>query len=141
MKLWKAHNFCASPLKEVECNYFLKSFSSQSLFPQAGIVVFVGREMKKVSSAQQQQKLLASSLSFSSLPFCSSTIVFFFSFSARSMSESATIIAWEPKSRRLLHFVKLLPITLSVVCHDQCAVNKRPFANNLRWQPVLKDKH
>ena len=56
------------------------------------------------------------------------------------MSESAPIIAWEPKSRRLLHFVKLLPITLSVVCHDQCAVNKRPFANNLRWQPVLKDK-
>ena len=140
MKLCRAHNFCASPLKEVECNYFLKSFSLQSLFPQAGIVVFVGREMKKVSSAQQQQKLLASSLSFSSLPFCSSTIVFFFSFSARSMSESATIIAWEPKSRRLLHFVKLLPITLSVVCHDQCAVNKRPFANNLRWQPLLKDK-
>ena len=62
MKLWRAHNFCASPLKKVECNYFLKSFSSQSLFPQAGIVVFVGREMKKVSSAQQQQKLLASSL-------------------------------------------------------------------------------
>ena len=78
MKLCRAHNFCASPLKEVECNYFLKSFSSQSLFPQAGIVVFVGREMKKVSSAQQQQKLLASSLSFSSLPFCSLIIVFFF---------------------------------------------------------------
>ena len=140
MKLWRAHNFCASPLKEVECNYFLKSFSSQSLFPQAGIVVFVGREMKKVSSAQQQQKLLASS----SLIFLTTFLLLKncipFLFSARSMSESAPIIAWKPKSRRLLHFVKLLPITLSVVCHDQCAVNKRPFANNLRWQPVLKDK-
>ena len=78
MKLCRAHNFCASPLKEVECNYFLKSFSSQSLFPQAGIVVFVGREMKKVSSAQQQQKLLASSLLIFLTTFLLLTIVFFF---------------------------------------------------------------
>ena len=78
MKLWKAHNFCASALKEVECNYFLKSFSLQSLFPQAGIVVFVGREMKKVSSAQQQQKLLASSLLIFLTTFLLLTIVFFF---------------------------------------------------------------
>ena len=78
MKLCRALNFCASPLKEVECNYFLKSFSSQSLFPQAGIVVFVGREMKKVSSAQQQQKLLASSLLIFLTTFLLLTIVFFF---------------------------------------------------------------
>ena len=38
-----------APFKVLQCNYFLKSFSLQSLFPRQGIVVFVGKEMKKVS--------------------------------------------------------------------------------------------
>ena len=45
----------------------------------------------------------------------------------------------EPKSRRLLHFPKLWPITLSPVCQAQCAVNKR-LTNNLLCQSILKDK-
>ena len=47
-----------APFKELQRNYFLKSFSLQSLFPQ-GNCGFVGREMKKVSCAQQQQILLS----------------------------------------------------------------------------------
>ena len=38
-----------APFKVLQCNYFFRSFSLQSLSPPEGIVVFVGKEMKKVS--------------------------------------------------------------------------------------------
>ena len=48
MKLWKAHNFSATPFHRTSMQLFLKkSFSLQSLFPREGNCGFVGGKWKK----------------------------------------------------------------------------------------------